>query len=251
MLCLLACEVSAIVREFEHFWHCLSLGLEWKLTLSSPVATAEFSKCAGILSAAILTVSSFRTWNNSAGIPSPPLALFIVILPKVHLTSHSRMSGSRWVITPSWLSGSLRSFLNSSVFSYHLFFIFSASVRSIPFLSFIVTIFAWNVHLVSLISLKRSLVFPILLFSSISLHWPLRKAFLFLLAILWNPAFEWVYLSFSSLPFTSLLFTAICRASSDNHFGFLHFFSWGWSWSLPPGQCHKPLSIAPQALYQI
>ena len=25
-------------------WHCLSLGLEWKLTFSSPVATGEFSK---------------------------------------------------------------------------------------------------------------------------------------------------------------------------------------------------------------
>ena len=34
-------------------WHCLSLGLEWKWTFSSPVATAEFSKCAGILSAAL------------------------------------------------------------------------------------------------------------------------------------------------------------------------------------------------------
>ena len=34
-------------------WHCLSLGLERKLTLSSPVATAEFSKFAGILSAAL------------------------------------------------------------------------------------------------------------------------------------------------------------------------------------------------------
>ena len=33
-------------------WDCLSLGLEWKLTFSSPVATAEFSKVAGILSAA-------------------------------------------------------------------------------------------------------------------------------------------------------------------------------------------------------
>ena len=38
-------------------------------------------------------------------------------------------------------------------------------VRSIPFLSFIEPIFAWNVPLVSLIFLKRSLVFPILLFS--------------------------------------------------------------------------------------
>ena len=33
-------------------WNCLSLGLEWKLTFSSPVAIAEFSKFAGILSAA-------------------------------------------------------------------------------------------------------------------------------------------------------------------------------------------------------
>ena len=28
-------------------------------------------------------------------------------------------------------------------------------------------------------------------------------------------------------------------------------FSWGWSWSLPPVQCHKLLSIVLQALYQI
>ena len=34
-------------------WYCFSLGLEWKLTFSSPVATAEFSKLAGILSAAL------------------------------------------------------------------------------------------------------------------------------------------------------------------------------------------------------
>ena len=58
----------------------------------------------------ILTASSFKIWNSSAEIPSPPLALFIVKLLKLHLTSHSRMSGSRWVITPSWLSRSLRPF---------------------------------------------------------------------------------------------------------------------------------------------
>ena len=120
--------------------------------------------------------------------------------PKAHLTLHSRMSGSRWVITPSWLSGSWRSFLNSSsVYSYHLFLISFASVRFIPFLSFIVPIFAWNVPLVYLAFWKRSLVFPILLFSSISLHWSLKKAFLSLLAILWNSAFKWVYLSFFPL----------------------------------------------------
>ena len=76
-------------------------------------------------------------------------------------------------------------------------------------------------------SLKRSLVFPILLFSSISLHWSLRKAFLSLLAILWNSKFKWVYLSSSPLLFASLLFTAICKAYSDSHFPFLHFFFLG------------------------
>ena len=80
-----------------------------------------------------LTAPSFKIWNSSAVIPSSPLALFIVMLPKAHLTSHSRMSGSRWVITPWWLSGSWRSFLYSSVYSCHLFLISSASVRSIPF----------------------------------------------------------------------------------------------------------------------
>ena len=34
-------------------WHCLSLGLEWKLTFISPVATAEFFKFTGMLSAAL------------------------------------------------------------------------------------------------------------------------------------------------------------------------------------------------------
>ena len=37
-----------------------------------------------------LTASSFRIWNSSTGILSPPLALFIVMLPKAHLTSHSK-----------------------------------------------------------------------------------------------------------------------------------------------------------------
>ena len=130
-------------------WHCLSLGLEWKLTFSSPVATAEFFKFAGVfICCSTLTASSFRTWNSSTGIPSLPLALFLVMLPKAHLTSHCRMSGSRWVII--WLSGSCKSFLYSfSVYSCHLFLVSSDSVRSIQFLSFIEPIFAsiwacWN-----------------------------------------------------------------------------------------------------------
>ena len=139
------------------------------------------------------------------------------MLPKGHLNSHSRMSGSRWVIKPWWLSGSWRSFLySSSVYSYHLFLISSPSVRSTPFLSFIVPIFAWNVSLVSLI----------LLLFSISLQWSLRKAFLSLLPVLWTSAFKWVYLSFSPFPFTSLHFITVCKASSDSYFAFLHEKPW-------------------------
>ena len=95
------------------------------------------------------------------------------------------------------------------------FLVSSASVRSLPFLSFFVPIFAWNVPLECLVFLKRSLVFPILLFSSISSRHFLKKAFLSLLAILWNFAFSWVCLSLSALPFISLLYSAIsiCKAS--------------------------------------
>ena len=74
---------------------------------------------------------------------------------------------------------------------------------------------------------KRFPVFPILLFSSICLHWSQRKAFLSVLAIVWNSFFKWVYLSFSPLLLASLLFSAICKASSDNHLAFLHFFLLG------------------------
>ena len=70
-------------------------------------------------------------------------------------------------------------------------------------------------------SLSHSIVF--LCFFS----WITRKAFLPHLAILWNSAFKWIYLSFSPLPFASLLFPAICKASSDNHLAFLHFFFLG------------------------
>ena len=194
------------------------------------------------------------------------------MLPKTSLTLHL-MSGSRWVITPSWLLGSWRSFLySSSVYSYHLFSISSTFARSIPFLSFILPIFAQNVPLVSLIFLKRSLVFPrdllfsvvfycfyccfllfyisILFFPYISLHWSLRKAFLSLLVSLWNSAFKWVYLSFSPFSLASLLFSTICKAASDSHFAFCISFL-GDGWSLPPLQCHESASIILQAVYQI
>ena len=116
--------------------------------------------------------------------------------------------------------------LNSSVSSCHLFLVSSASVRSILFPSFNVPIFAWNIPLVSLIFLKTSLVFPILFvfLSFFSLF--TQKGFLI------SPCYSLelctrIYCPFSPLPFTSLLFSDICKASSDNQFAFLFFFFMG------------------------
>ena len=88
---LLASEMSTIVWWFEH-----SLGLPF---FGIGMKTDPFQSCGHCwvfqicwhIEGSTFTASSFRIWNSSAGIPSPPLALFILMLPKAHLTSHSRM----------------------------------------------------------------------------------------------------------------------------------------------------------------
>ena len=199
----------------------------------------------------MLTALSFRIWNSSAEIPSPPLALFVLMLPKAHLTSHFRMPGSRCVITPSCLSGPWRSFLySSSVYSCHLFLI-SSFVRSIPFLSFIMLIFAWKIPLVSLISWSdlQSLpfyCFPLFLCTD---RWG-RLCYLSLLffGTLHSDGYIFPFLLCLLLLFFSQLFGSPPQTTI---LPFSISFSWGWSWSLLPVQCHEPTSIVLQALYQI
>ena len=109
------------LKDFEHdsasmwnecncmvVWTFFAIALLWDLNKNwhFPVLWPlwSFPNCWHI-ECSTFTASSFRIWNSSAGIPSPPLALFIVMPPKAHWTSYFRMSGSRWVITPSWLLG--------------------------------------------------------------------------------------------------------------------------------------------------
>ena len=100
---LLACEMSAVVLQSEH-----SLALPF---FSIGMKTGLFQSCGHWwifqicwhIECSTFTASSFRVWNTSTGIPSPPLAFFVVMLPKAHLTLHSRMSGSSSMITPFWL----------------------------------------------------------------------------------------------------------------------------------------------------
>ena len=137
------------------------------------------------------TGSSFRIRNSSTGISSPPLAcLQWCFLRPTWLFIPGCLVLGEWSHHRGYLGHEDLLLYSSSVYSCHFFFISSASVWSIPFPSFIVLIFAWNIPLVSLIFLMRSLSFPLPLFSSTSLQWLLRKAFLSLLVILWNSALK-------------------------------------------------------------
>ena len=87
---LLACDRCAMVQKFENSltFHFLGIGMKADLFQSyghfRVFQICWYIKCR--------TSSSFKIWNSSTGVPSPPLALFIVMLPKAHLTLHSRMS---------------------------------------------------------------------------------------------------------------------------------------------------------------
>ena len=116
---------------------------------------------------------------------------------------------------------------SSSVYSCHLFLISSASVESIPFLSF------YQAHLCMKYSLSisnfleeiSSLSHSVVFFYFFALI--AEEGILISSAILWNSVFRCLYLSFSPLLFSSLHCTTICKASPDHLFAFLHFFSMG------------------------
>ena len=76
-------------NENRSYSHCWVFQLCWHIECST------------------FTALFFRIWKSSAGILSHPLALFIVMLPKTHLTSHSKMSGCRYSLEWSHYCGYL------------------------------------------------------------------------------------------------------------------------------------------------
>ena len=90
---LLACEMSAIVWQFEHSLALPFFGIGMKTDLFQSYGTCWVFKICWHIECGTFTTSSFRIWNSSTRIPSSLLALFIVMLSKAHLTSRSRMSG--------------------------------------------------------------------------------------------------------------------------------------------------------------
>ena len=95
---LLKWEISAIVWQFEHSLALPFFGIGMKTDLFQSCGYCWIFQICWHIECSTFTASSFRIWNGSAGIPSPPLALFVLMLPKAHLTSHYRMSGSRMII---------------------------------------------------------------------------------------------------------------------------------------------------------
>ena len=107
---LLACEISASMQQFEHSSALPFFGIGMNSEFFQSCGHCCILRICWHIECSTFTASYFRIWNRSAGIPSPPLALFIEMLPKAHLTSHCMLSDSRWVTIPSRLSGSLRPF---------------------------------------------------------------------------------------------------------------------------------------------
>ena len=108
-IALLACEMCTRVVIWAFFgisflWHWI------KTDLFQSCGHCWVFQICWHFESSIFTASLSRIWNSSTGTSLPPLPLFILMLSKAHLTSNSNMSGSRRVITPSWLSGSVRSF---------------------------------------------------------------------------------------------------------------------------------------------
>ena len=77
---LLACEMSAIVRSFEHSLALPFFGIGMKSDLFQSCGHCWVFQICWHIECSTFTASSFRIWNSSTGIPSPPLVLCIVML---------------------------------------------------------------------------------------------------------------------------------------------------------------------------
>ena len=100
IITLLAWEVSAIVWQFEHSLALPFFEIEIKTDFFQYCGLCCVFQICRHIECRTLTASSFNILNSSSGIPTSPLPLLVIILPKAHLISHSWMSCSRWMTTP-------------------------------------------------------------------------------------------------------------------------------------------------------
>ena len=164
------------------------------------------------------------------------------MLPKVHLTSHSRMSGSRWVITPSWLSGSLISYM----YFCHLFLKCSLLLGPYHFCLYCAHL-CMNYSLGISNFLEEISSLPLLFFSSLCIDHLVKLSFspCYFFETLHSNVYSFPFLLCLSLFFFSHLFV---RPPQTIILPFGISFCWGLFWSPPPVQFYKTPSIVLQAL---
>ena len=99
--------------NFEHYcssmkneYNCVVVWTFFGIAFGIGMKTDLFQSCGHCwiyqicwhIECSTLIALSFRISNSSTGIPSPPLALFVVMFPKAHLILHSKMSDHTVVI---------------------------------------------------------------------------------------------------------------------------------------------------------
>ena len=126
------------------------------------------------------------------------------MLPKVHLTSHGRMSGSRWVITPLSLSRSWRSFFVQFFCVFLLLLGHTIAVLYCALLCMTCSLGISN-FLEEITSLSHSIVF-LYFFALIT-----EEGFLISSCYSLELCIQMGISCFSPLPSPSLLFSAICK----------------------------------------
>ena len=85
---LVVCEMSAIEWQFEHSLALPLFGIEMKTYFFQSCGRCWVFQIFWHIEGSTFTPLSFKIWYSSTGIPSPPLAFFVVMLSKAHLTSH-------------------------------------------------------------------------------------------------------------------------------------------------------------------
>ena len=205
---LLVFETVQLCR-FEHSLALSFFGIGMKIDLFQSCGHCWVFQICWHTECSTFTASCFRIWSSSPGIPSLPPALLIVMLPEAHFTSIPEcLPLGRWSYHHGYLD-------HKDFFCTVLLYILATSswyhLQLGPYcfcpllcLSLMKCSLGISNFLEEISSFSHSIFFLYFL------HWSLRKAFLSLCSILWYSAFKWVYLSFSPLPFASLLFSAIC-----------------------------------------
>ena len=121
---LLAWEMSAIVQWFEHSLVLPFLGIWMTIDLFQSCGHCRAFQICWHIECNTWMTSSFRVLNSSTGIPLHPLALLTAVIPKAHLTLHSRLSDSGWLTIPLYLSYTWYQFKNFTIEDRKLKFIF-------------------------------------------------------------------------------------------------------------------------------